>query len=148
MKVSSALLALLLLVSTACSPRAGSELSRHQATWHAAGIDHYRFDLHVGCFCVFSDRMPLSIEVLDGRAVSIAYNDGTPVPAAEQATFASYATIDALFTFTADAISRADEIKVSYDPQYGFPSDVQIDFARGAADDELTLSVTSFEALP
>jgi hypothetical protein len=37
---------------------------------------------------------------------------------------------------------------VEYDPTYGFPTNVQIDFIKNAADDELSLFVPSFERLP
>jgi hypothetical protein len=91
--------------------------------------------------------MPLTIEVQDGKAISMAYNDGSPVPEADRSIFAQYETIEDLFNFTQDAISRADEIHVTYDSTYGYPSIVQIDFVRNAADDELDLTVQSIEPL-
>jgi hypothetical protein len=91
--------------------------------------------------------MPLTIEVQDGKVVSMTYDDGSPVPEADRSIFAQYETIEDLFTFTRDAISRADEIHVTYDSTYGYPSIVQIDFVRNAADDELDLTVQSIEPL-
>jgi len=141
-------LALVSLVFSACSPLAGSELARNRDKWRAAGIDHYRFDLSVLCFCPFSAQMPLSVEVMGGKVVSMAYNDGTPVPESERSAFSAYATIDALFAYTEDAVRQADEIQITYDPIYGFPSQAQIDFVKNAVDDELALGVENFQALP
>ncbi len=141
-------LALLSLAFSACSPRSGSELGRNRDKWQATGIDHYRFNLSVLCFCPFSQQMPLSVEVLDGRVVSMAYNDGTPVPDSQRATFSAYATVDALFASTEDALRQADEIHITYDPTYGFPSQLQIDFVKNAVDDELALRAENFQVLP
>src|SRR5262249_48797285 len=110
-------------------------------------LSHYRFELTVSCFCAFTQRMPLTIEVQGGKVVSMTYNDGSPVPEADRQIFASYETIDGLFNFTQDAISKADQIKVEYDSTYGYPSDVQIDFVKNAADDELYLTVQSLEPI-
>jgi hypothetical protein len=141
-------LVLLSLALSACSARGGSELSRNREKWQAAGIGHYRFDLSVLCFCPFSQQMPLRVEVLDGQVVSMAYNDGTPVTESDRATFSAYATIDALFAYTGEALRNADEMHISYDPTYGFPSQVQIDFVKNAVDDELALRAENFQALP
>ncbi len=92
--------------------------------------------------------MPLAVEVKDGHVVSMSYKDGSPVSSQDQQIFANYQTIDALFDFTSQSIHKADDIKVQYDPTYGFPSGVQIDFSRNAADDELSLSVSDFRPLP
>ena len=141
------LTALALLLS-ACSTIAGSQLSTARNRWQAAHIGHYRYSLRVACFCAFSDRMPLTVEVQSGHVVSMAYRDGTPVLPQDQPTFASYQTLDALFQFTDESIRQAQSSQVSYDPTYGFPTNVQLDFSQNVADDELTVSVGDFQPLP
>ena len=42
----------------------------------------------------------------------------------------------------------ADNVVVAYDPTYGFPTEITLDFEEQAADDELYLSISDFEALP
>ncbi len=140
-------LALSVIVVSACSPLTGSELAKNRERWQLANISRYRFSLSVACFCAFSQRMPLTLEVAEDQIVSMTYNDGTPVPEDERKIFEPYATINALFTFTENAISQADEIHIQYDPVYGFPSEVQIDYIKNAVDDELALSVRGFEPL-
>jgi len=126
----------------------GSELSSARSRWQTANIAHYRYNLNVSCFCAFVERMPLAIEVQDGRVLSMQYKDGTPVSAEERQMFASYETLDKLFDFTAESQQKADSIKIAYDSTYGFPSSVEIDFIQQAADDELYLYVTGFQQLP
>ncbi len=142
------LLIALSAILTACSALADSQLSRARSRWRSAHISHYSYKLSVGCFCAFTERMPLTVEVQDGRVISMSYRDGSAVSSQDQQIFADYQTIDALFDFTSQSIHKADNIKVQYDPTYGFPSSVQIDFIRNAADDELSLSVSDFQRLP
>jgi hypothetical protein len=142
----SSIIAALLLSS--CSLLPNFDFNAAQSRWQSAHLTHYRYDLHVGCFCAFVDRMPLSIEVENGTVKSMLYNDGTPVPQDQQEIFARYAPIDTMFAFTADALHRADETKVEYDAKYGFPATLYIDYIRQAADDELSLSASNFQPLP
>ena len=139
---------LVAIVLAGCSYVANTEQSNARARWQSSRISHYSYKLRVGCFCAFTERMPLSIEVKDGKVVSMTYRDGAPVSAEQQQIFAQYQTIDALFDFTSQTIGKADEIKTGYDPTYGFPATVQIDFIKQAVDDELGLSVTDFQPLP
>ncbi len=135
-------------VLASCSMVARSELARAHDRWRAANIAHYRYSLNVACFCAFTQRMPLTIEVRDGQVLSMYYKDGSLVPDADRQTFARYQTIDALFDFTSESLGKADEMHVQYDPSYGFPAKVQIDFIKNAMDDELSLFVPSLERLP
>lgn len=136
------------LLLSSCSLLPNFDFNAARSRWQSAHVTHYRYDLHVGCFCAFVDRMPLTIEVENGAVKSMLYSDGTPVPQDQREIFARYAPMDTMFAFTADALHRADEAKVEYDAKYGFPATVQIDYIRQAADDELGLSVTNFQPLP
>jgi len=141
----------LVFILTACTIGRHSEFNRNQQKWTDANIQHYRFQLSVGCFCPYSELMPLSVEVLNGKVVSIATKDGSVVAHDDQNydSFARYATIESLFTeLKADLNGNADQVTVTYDPTYGFPATMNIDFIKNAADDELYLSATGFEKLP
>jgi len=144
------LLTTLIFVLAACSV-GGSELTRNQKKWNAANITHYRFELNIGCFCAFRSEMPLKVEVLNDEVVSMIGADGNVIDAtnANYAYYSSYATIDRLFTeLESDSVRKADEVTVAYDATYGFPSTINIDFIKAAADDELYLGASSFEKLP
>ena len=134
-------------ILAACSFGTKSELARNQEKWQNANITHYRFNLSVGCFCVFRSNMPLSIEVKDGQIVSMKFSDGADVNENDRAIFEQYAPLEKLFDFTSQQMKSADEVKVTYNATYGFSEDVSIDAIKQATDDELYLNVSGFEAL-
>lgn len=144
------ILLLLAFILTACSFGAPSELDKNRQTWQDSGITHYRFSLHIGCFCVFRDQMPLTVEVQNGEIVSMTYPDGTLVTTTDPnyELFSKHATIDRIFSELEAGLSGdADEVTVTYDSAHGFPSEIYFDYIKAAADDELSLSVSKFEAL-
>lgn len=140
----------LVLMLAACSAVSQSEFDQNQTKWKDANISHYRYTIFIGCFCAFSEEMPLTIEVKDGEAVSIMRADGTLVRPTDTVYgwYQPYETIDRLFLkLEADLGGEADEVTVSYDPQYGFPLTISIDQILEAVDDELALQVSNFEIL-
>ncbi len=143
-------LLLLALILTACSFGARSELDKNRQTWQDAGITHYQFSLHIGCFCAFRDQMPLTVEVQNGEVVSMTYSDGTLVDMTDPyyETFSQHATIDRIFSeLEAGLKGDADEVTVTYDSTRGFPSEIYFDYIKAAMDDELSLTVSEFEIL-
>jgi hypothetical protein len=144
------LLLTLIIILTACSAGTPSELDRNRQTWQDAGVTHYRFSLNVGCFCVFRSQMPIIVEVQNDEIISITYPDGTLVAADDPnyETFSKHATIERLFAELETGLAGdADEVTVKYDATRGFPSEIYFDYIKAAADDELSLSVSNFEAL-
>jgi hypothetical protein len=153
------LLIILAIVLSACTTVANagkpkSEVEQAREKWQAANISHYRFNLFISCFCVFNEDMPLMIEVKDGQVVSMEFKSGKEIDPQLLPLFQRYETIDKLFDglaksfdFEGDDQGPAEKVTVEYDPTYGFPSQVQIDFIKQAADDELTLDASKFEAM-
>jgi len=126
-----------------------SEIEQNQAKWQDADISHYRYDLSISCFCVFSQDMPLNVEVQDGKVVSMRYKSGKEIDPSLLELFEKYATIDRTFAeLKADLNGAADEVIAKYDPTHGFPTEVTIDVEKQATDDELYLSLSNFEKLP
>jgi hypothetical protein len=137
------------LTLAACSLGSQTEIERNKEKWQDANISHYRFNLFVGCFCVFSQDMPLVIEVKDGEVVSMEYQSGNEIEATNLELFEKYATIDRIFSeLETNIYGKADEVIIKYDPTYGFPTEINIDFIKDAIDDELALTVSNFEKLP
>jgi hypothetical protein len=145
-------LIILALLLAACSAAPTEAPAAGRQTWEAANIDHYRFELNLSCFCAFRDQMPLTIEVMDGNVVSMTSVDGQAVPPEDinYEFFLGYATIDNLFSRieTAQADPEAGDVIATYDPTYGFPADVSIDYIELAIDDEMYFTVAAFEVLP
>ncbi len=150
------LLFILMLVLAACSAvQPKSEVGQSRDKWQAANISHYRFNLFISCFCVFNEDMPLIIEVKDGAVVSMELTSGKEIDPQLLELFQRYETIDKLFdgiekSFELEGSEQgaADKVTVEYDATYGFPTKIDIDFIEQAADDELYLSISGFEALP
>jgi len=143
------LLLFLVLILTACSGLGQSDFSRNQKKWQDANISHYRFNVFVGCFCAFTQDMPLVVEVKDGEVVSMEYQTGNPIDDSSREYFSKFATVDRLFSeLEADLSGEADEVTVTYDSTHGYPTEINIDFIKEAADDELYLTISGFEALP
>jgi len=142
-------LLLLAIVLAACSAIPASEFDQNLAKWQDADISHYQFQLFIGCFCPFYEDMPLNIEVKDGKVFSIERADGTLVDSSDPSYqyFLEYATLDLLFAELGSEMVEAEEVIVTYDPQYGFPAKISIDRIKAAIDDELSLLVTNFEVL-
>ena len=95
--------------------------------------------------------MPITVEVQNGEIISMNAADGTShhrrliqamrlSPDMQRLT-ASFPTLEA------GLAGDADEVTVTYDPTYGFPTEIYFDYIKAAADDELSLSVSDFEAL-
>lgn len=126
------------------------EMADNQAKWKDAGIQGYRFNLNIGCFCAFRDRMPLTIEVRDGQVVSMTYSDGSPVPADDPGRefFDRFSTLEQIFTeLRSGSSANAEVVRITYDATYGFPADLYIDPQQQVADDEFSVQVTGFEVL-
>ena len=141
------------LVLAACSlgNAAGSqsEIEQNKEKWQNANISHYRYNLFVGCFCVFREDMPLIIEVQDGKVVSMEYQSGKEIDAANREVFKKYETIDLIFAeIEAGLNGAADEVIVKYDPTHGFPTEAFLDVVKEAVDDELSLTISNFEVSP
>lgn len=95
--------------------------------------------------------MPMTVEVQDGEVVSMIDVNGEAFPMDDPMSefVLKYATIDHLFSeLGSDSVRDADHLTMSFDPTYGFPTEVAIDYIELAADDELYLSVSAFEPLP
>ncbi len=146
-KILFVLLAILMTGCASLVGQASGELSE-QEKWQDANISHYRYELSISCFCIFAQDMPLVIEVQDGEVVSMEYKSGKEIDASNLELFQRYDTIDKIFAELVKAQSEAERVEVSYDETYGFPTQVTIDQAVQAADDELYLTISNFEALP
>ena len=125
-----------------------SEIEQNKEKWRDAGISHYRYHLFISCFCVFVENMPLVIEVQDGKVVSMEYQNGSEIDPSLLELFEKYATIDRVFAEVEAGLNgAADNVVVKYDPTYGFPSEVTLDFEEQVADDEIYLTLSNFEEL-
>lgn len=78
---------------------------------------------------------PAVVTVENGVITSRRYQSGDPVPPEYADSFPS---VDGFFGIIEDAWHRdAARLDVTYDPTYGFPATIAIDYDRLLADDEV-----------
>jgi hypothetical protein len=116
-------------------PRGEREvLQRNLALWRGQGLTSYRFQYQHRCFCPPAVTDPVSIVVRGGEVVSVtSVATGQAVPADR---FEQYLTVDALFALAQQALDEAASVTIGYDPAYGYPARVDVDWRREIADDE------------
>jgi len=144
---SLSLLFVLVLILSACG--GGSALQQNRAKWEGQNVDHYRFTVVASCFCIFAGSAA-TYEVQNGQIVNESIQaapDREFEPAAGSEFYQPYNTIEKVFDYVEKATNEADQVTVEYDPTYGFPANVSVDWATQAADDELYLTLSNFQAL-
>ncbi|MFZ5855841.1 MAG: DUF6174 domain-containing protein [Chloroflexota bacterium] len=147
MKKRTLLIAVLILALTLSACGAKSDLSKNREKWTSAGVSHYRFELTISCFCPFFEVNPVTVEVKDGKIVSMTDASGQPLKEEFAQTFEEAATVEGLFAIAEENIANADEVEVTYDAQYGFPASIVVDRIKMAVDDEISYHVEAFQVL-
>lgn len=114
-----------------------------RARWAAARPAAYAITLRRGCFCGQEAVGPAAVEVEGQAVVARTYVEtGQAVPA-RWAPF--FPPVEGLFDLIGDAIAAdAASLDVTYDPAFGHPTRVTVDYDARVADDELDLVVLSF----
>jgi hypothetical protein len=127
----------LTLTSCVSSPDdVSDDVSAQRRKWQSQQITSYRVQSSLSCFCIREATEPVLLEVRNRALVSVTrVSDGAPVPPSEWAD--RYYTVDEMFVLIASAErSGADEVRVSYDPRLGYPTQVFIDQSQQLADEE------------
>jgi hypothetical protein len=99
-----------------------SELRQHRAAWLLRGINDYRFQLQISCFCVAEITRPVVIEVRGGEITKVEdLATGRPV-----ADVSPYPTITKLFDAAIAKRSGGGNVSVAYDRTLGIPVRLEI----------------------
>ena len=104
------------------------------ARWRAEGSPNYTIRFTRSCYCPALG--PITITVRDRKVVR--------PPGLEFA--AGLQSVDDLFTLILSG--RADRVKVSYDPVYGYPRSIDADMIINAIDDEVSYRLSDYRPLP
>lgn len=130
---------------TACSvtlgPDSEHEIQRQRAIWRAQRIDSYTAEVRRMCFCGWVGWVKVTVE--NGEIVAKEPLEDPP----EYGDFLQYIPdIDGLFEILIEAENgNADTIDVKWSDEYGFPSEVFIDYEENTADEEQAFAVRRFE---
>ena len=99
-----------------------SELQQRRAAWLARGIDDYRFQLQITCFCGGDIRRPVLVEVRDGAVAKV-----WDLETARAVTDLSlYPSITKLFDMAVAQASGGNHVSVAYDREFGIPARIEI----------------------
>ncbi|MEH2241550.1 DUF6174 domain-containing protein [Nostoc sp.] len=121
-----------------------TQIQINHRLWNRQKINNYRYKLSNSCFCIPEFRGPLIIEVRNGITSSIM-NAETGKPINSQ-LLRQYSTIPKLFNLIRNTIKRGEpELTVVYNPQLGYPT--QINIGNLAADAGVFTTISNFEEL-
>jgi len=144
--LSKALPLLVLLLAACESPTAPDELDRlaeARVLWQTQGSDSYTYELTRACFCVLSGRR-VNVTVENGAVVAAEYADSKA--AVESALLSYLQTVPDLFDLVDDALIRkVASFMTSYDPIYGYPTQIEIDYSATIADDEVSFTARNLQ---
>ena len=121
MKVITAIAIFLFIFSVCKEDINGPALLTHYEQWLSFNIHNYKIEQVRTCFCINGgERMDITV-LADTVFSVVRISDETviPYPASKH-----YLTIDSLFRTIQNHLS--DSLVVTYDPQYGYPSKLDI----------------------
>src|SRR5688572_17580267 len=99
-----------------------SELQQRRSAWLARGIDDYRVQLQITCFCGGDIRRPVLVEVRDGAVAKV-----WDLETARAVTDLSlYPSITKLFDKAIAERSGGGHVSVAYDRELGIPARIEI----------------------
>ena len=143
-------LAAALLVVAACDDGSPVSIQRvlslraAHARWEGSGIDSYELTVRRVCFCGFVE--PVRVKVVDGVIVSRTIaSTGEPVPAVYTSY---YPDVPGLFAIVEEAATDAHEFDAEFDANYGYPTEISIDWIMNVADDEEAYLAETFTVTP
>ncbi|MDD5082460.1 MAG: DUF6174 domain-containing protein [Dehalococcoidales bacterium] len=145
------LIAMVIVAGMACSPDIYDQLQDtlrgNQQRWTSRNISSYRYRIQIGCFCPQDITHPVIIEVRNNQPASITYADTGAAVTTD--FFGRCDTMTKLFSIIENAITQeVDELTVSYEAEFGYPTNIYIDASQQAADEEISYTVSGFEIIP
>ena len=129
--------------------RAQVELDSQRTMWDQTRSSDYTYEYNVLCECSDNFGQTVKVTVTAGAIESIVYAEsGDSGKSGDPPVVAGsprYHTIDSLFNVIQDAITdEADQLTVSYDSEFGYPTNVEIDYHVNATDDEYTFTANAY----
>jgi hypothetical protein len=120
--------------------RSLTDLEKARARWERESLGPYVYAVERLCYCPVESMGPVRV-VVAGSSVTRTYVDtGDPVPPSMEHLFP---TVEGLFDILREAYAEeAEEVRVTYDEDFGFPADFWIDYEEMMADEELGMRVT------
>lgn len=122
-----------------------SELKKNREKWESAQITHYKMTVDFAGYGSF-EQMPWTLEVRDDRIISVLNSQGNKI---QDDDSAGEFTIAELFAdIQVNFQRKAPIIRVTYNPDYGFPENVFINPWREPCCQDYEIKISNFQVLP
>ncbi|MEK7380032.1 MAG: DUF6174 domain-containing protein, partial [Gemmatimonadota bacterium] len=135
MKRASSLGVVLLLAGCGLFTGPGDDLQDARDRWASAGLASYYFQYTQSCFCGGLANQNLMIQVTAGH-VTDAWTLEDVVPVARE-LLPTLPTVPDLLEIADRAVREAYRRRLSYHEFFGYPTTMDIDWIKNAADDEV-----------
>lgn len=100
-------------------PELLAELDLNRAKWDSAGIENYRYNYTIACYCGYQG-LPITMVVRDGELESMTNSDGVLLtPGYPYDLFYRHSSMELVFQAVEDDIRHAFGVVVTYDAEYG-----------------------------
>ncbi len=116
------------------------ELNTNRALWQSMNLDTYSYITVKSCFCPPPSNQKIKITVVDGTITEAQYDANEEMLG--RAELQNLLTIPQWFDKVDSLINteQPDELKVTYNSQYGYPESISVDYIKMAIDDEVGYS--------
>lgn len=119
-------------------------LNAARERWGKLGITSYRYHARLSCFC----RFPVDVTLTVYRDHLVEVRNRRDGSIVSLTTSRFYLTITEIFDLIENAIDLpADYLAARYDQTMGNPVDVEIDYARIIADEEIGIRIDELEVI-
>jgi hypothetical protein len=120
-----------------------------RARWQAAAIDDYEYSYQRVCDCHPDQLADTIVTVTDGEVAAVRYareDYAEDIPVAED-RLSWFRTMEDLFDLVENAAANDADVRATFDPDRGYPTEVYVDYIRDLIGDEVDLTITAFRSL-
>jgi Family of unknown function (DUF6174) len=129
---------------SAASEPATADVAAAQRLWLATRPVDYRFVWQQTCFCLPEAMQPIRVTVHEQTITAATDSNGTAV---SENVRRGLKSIDALYAYVRKRQLQGADVRVSSDAR-GVPTQIFVDPNPRVADDELSVTISGYAALP
>ncbi len=121
-----------------------SSLDEARERWDSAGLDNYVYTFANQCEC--DGPYEFTVTVINGEVDQVDYEPSEYD--SQEAIDAAGKTIEDWFSEIEEALAaNPDDTSIAYDGEFGYPTDISVDYDRGMADEEWNSTLSAFEVI-
>lgn len=118
------------------------QLEQNQQLWDNQNINSYQITSQTICFCPSPNEMVITVE--EENISEAFYTISGEYLTAQELEYVL--TINQHFEIIRDAINQeAFSLDVTYEPTFGYPTEISIDYIEMTVDDEITYLLSSLQ---